>query len=121
MPSMFVGVCRIELRIPDIDSLKAKRSVVRKVVERTARRFTVAVAEVGEQDTHRRAVVGVAVVSASSSHANTMIDHIVAFISGIGEAIVERRDMEIMPFREAVASHEGVRLRWSDFEDEDGT
>jgi hypothetical protein len=50
-----------------------------------------------------------------------MIDHIVAFISGIGEAIVERRDMEIMPFREAVVSQEGVRLQWSDFEDEDGT
>jgi uncharacterized protein YlxP (DUF503 family) len=118
---MFVGMCRIELRIPDIGSLKAKRSIVRKVVERTAKRFTVAVAEVDDQDVHRRAVVGVAVVSASSSHANTMIDHIVSFISGIGEAIVERRDMEIVPFREAITAHEGLHGRWSDFEDEDGS
>jgi uncharacterized protein YlxP (DUF503 family) len=118
---MFVGVCRIELRIPEIGSLKAKRSIVRKVVERTAKRFTVAVAEVGDQDIHRRAVVGVAVVSASSSHANTMIDHIVSFISGIGEAIVERRDMEIVPFREAIGGYEDTKLQWSDFEDEDGS
>ncbi len=118
---MFVGLCRIELRIPGIDSLKAKRSVVRKVVERTAKRFTVAVAEVDDQDIPRRAVVGVAVVSASASHANTMIDHIVSFISGIGEAVVERREMEIVSFRGASGPAEEVRLRWSDFEGEDGT
>ncbi|MBC7173819.1 MAG: DUF503 domain-containing protein [Polyangiaceae bacterium] len=119
---MFVGVCRVHLRIPDIDSLKAKRSIVRKVVERTANRFTVAVAEVAEQDTHRRAVVGIAVVSGSSAHANTMIDHIVTFISGLGEAIVEDRQMEIVPFREAMSADVCEGLDWSDFEgDGNGT
>ncbi len=113
---MFVGVCRIHLRIPDIDSLKAKRSIVRKVVERTASRFTVAVAEVAEQDRHRRAVVGFAVVSSDSAHANTMIDHIVSFISGLGEAVVEDRHMEILPFREAFSDDSDEGLDWSDFE-----
>jgi uncharacterized protein len=124
---MFVGVCRIHLRIPDIDSLKAKRSVVRKVVERTASRFTVAVAEVADQDVHRRAVVGFAVVSGDAAHANTMIDRIVSFIDGLGEAIVEDRHMEIIPFREAHGPRGGAMgegeesLDWSDFEGDHGT
>jgi uncharacterized protein len=116
---MFVGVCRIHLRIPDIDSLKAKRSIVRRVVERTAKRFTVAVAEVAEQDVHRRAVVGFAVVSADAAHANAMVDRIVSFVSGLGEAVIEDRKMEILPFREAVSLDDGS-LDWSDFEGDHG-
>ena len=63
---MVVGVCQISLSLPGVTSLKAKRSIVRKVLDRTSNKFNVAAAEVGQQDTHRQAVLGFAVVSAGT-------------------------------------------------------
>ena len=85
---MVVGVCRISLSLPGVKSLKAKRSVVRRVLDRTANRFNVAAAEVDAQDAHRRAVLGFAVVSGDRRHANSMLASISAFVEGATEAVV---------------------------------
>ena len=48
---MFVLVLDVELHIPASHSLKAKRSVVKHLVETSRSRFRVASAEVSHQDT----------------------------------------------------------------------
>jgi len=78
---MVVGVCQILLSLPGVTSLKAKRSIVRKVLDRTKNRFNVSAAEVGQQDAHRRATLGFAVVSGDRRHANSMLDSIASFVS----------------------------------------
>jgi uncharacterized protein YlxP (DUF503 family) len=94
--AMVVGVCRVAFSLPGIASLKGKRSVVRRIVDRTRAKFNAAVAEVAELDSHRRAVIGVAVVSNDSRHANSMLDHISTFMSGISEAVMTERTLEIL-------------------------
>jgi uncharacterized protein YlxP (DUF503 family) len=91
-----VGVCRITFSIPGNDSLKGKRRVVRRIVDRTRNQFNAAVAEVGALDQHRRALIGFAVVSNDSRHANSMLDNIGSFVSGLTEAVVVGRDVELM-------------------------
>jgi hypothetical protein len=91
-----VGVCRITLSIPGNDSLKGKRRVVRRIVDRTRSTWNAAVAEVGYLDEHRRAELGFAVVSNDSGHANSMLDKIGAFVSGLTEAIVLDRNIELI-------------------------
>jgi uncharacterized protein YlxP (DUF503 family) len=95
-----VGVCQISLSLPGVTSLKAKRSIVRKVLDRTANRFNVSVAEVGLQDTHRQAVLGFAVVSSDRRHANAMLDSIASFVEGAGEAVVMNRATELVSIGE---------------------
>jgi uncharacterized protein YlxP (DUF503 family) len=73
---MVVGVCRVAFSLPGNASLKGKRSVVRRIVDRTRAKFNAAVAEVADLDSHRRAVIGVSVVSNDTRHANSMLDHI---------------------------------------------
>ena len=51
---MVVGVLRMELRLPDVHSLKGKRSQVKKVIHRVRNTFPVAVAEVGSNDVWQR-------------------------------------------------------------------
>lgn len=85
---MVVGVCQISLSLPGVRSLKAKRSIVRKVLDRTANRFNVAAAEVGLQDVHGRALLGFAVVSGDRRHADSMLDSVASFVEGAGEAVV---------------------------------
>lgn len=93
---MVVGVCRITFGLPGNDSLKGKRRVVRRVVDRTRHAFNAAVAEIGHLDEHRRAEIGFAVVSNDGRHANSMIDKISSFASGLTEAVVLDRSIEVL-------------------------
>lgn len=83
---MVVGVCRVVLALPYNDSLKGKRAVVKSLVERARVRFHVAAAEVGDLDAHKRATLGFAVVSNDARHAQSVLDKLVGFIAGAGEA-----------------------------------
>jgi uncharacterized protein YlxP (DUF503 family) len=60
---MTVGSCKIELRIPDSQSLKAKRRVVKSLKDRVQARFNVGIAEVDRLDDWQRATLAVAAVS----------------------------------------------------------
>jgi uncharacterized protein YlxP (DUF503 family) len=71
---MWIGWLEFDLLLGDVRSLKQKRSAVRPLVAELARRFSVSAAETGSQDLHRRAGVGVGVVSADRSHAVTVLD-----------------------------------------------
>jgi hypothetical protein len=93
---MVVGVCQISLSLPGVSSLKAKRSIVRKVLDRTANRFNVSAAEVGQQDAHQRATLGFAVVSGDRRHANSMLDSIASFVEGSADAVVLDRSTELI-------------------------
>ena len=77
---MHVGALRITIRVPASGSLKAKRSVVRHLVETARRRFGVSASEVGEQDRWQLAVLGFAVVAPSASRASELLDRTERFI-----------------------------------------
>ncbi|MCU0661468.1 MAG: DUF503 domain-containing protein [Myxococcota bacterium] len=76
---MFVGVLRIALHLPGNDSLKGKRRIVRSFVDRVRAKFNAAVAEVGENDEHRRAIIGLSVVSNDASHVHAMLGKLASF------------------------------------------
>ena len=122
---MFVGICRLVLSLPaGTNSLKGKRAVVRRVVGRVRSRFdTAAIAEVADMDVHRRAVLGLAVVSNDARHANSMIDTIVSFVAGSSEAQIVDRAMEITKFGDhlgegGILGHAGDWPQDDDEEDE---
>jgi hypothetical protein len=59
----------------DVHSLKQKRGVVRPLVAELRRRYPgVAIAETGHLDLHRRAEIGVAVVSSTAGNATQLLD-----------------------------------------------
>ncbi len=77
---MHVAALRITLRIPQSTSLKAKRSVIRHLVESARRRFGVSACEVAEQDRWQLAVLGFAVVAPSASYADELLDRTERFV-----------------------------------------
>ncbi|GAB7043236.1 DUF503 domain-containing protein [Catenuloplanes niger JCM 9533] len=71
-----------DLLLPgDSRSLKAKRAYVRPIVA-ALRRFEVSAAEVGAQDLHGRAELGVAVVAAEPSHVGEVLDTCERLVAG---------------------------------------
>lgn len=71
---MYVGTLSFDLLLGDVRSLKEKRSVVRPIVAELHRKFSVSVAEVGVQNLHRRAEIGVAMVSGETGHLSDVLD-----------------------------------------------
>jgi len=62
---MHAAAVRFELFVPDSRSLKAKRAVVRPIVDGLRHRLRVSVAEVDHQDTWQRSAIAIAVVAAT--------------------------------------------------------
>jgi uncharacterized protein YlxP (DUF503 family) len=73
---MVTATLRLDLLLGDVRSLKQKRSVVRPIVAEIHRRFgaSVAVAEVGHLDLHRRAEIGVAAIAGDGAHCRDVLD-----------------------------------------------
>lgn len=82
---MIVALARLSLYIPHSHSLKEKRAVVRKIVDRIQARFKLHVAEVGGQDTWQRAVLGFAVVGSDPQVASQVADEVVRAIQSMAE------------------------------------
>ena len=93
---MVVGCGRITLRIHDSRSLKAKRKVVRAVVARLRNHFNASVAEVGDNDVHQRALIGVATVGNDTGVVNAKLDKMLDLIEDLGLAELVDARMEII-------------------------
>lgn len=102
---MVVGICHLDLRLREGRSLKAKRKILRSLIDRTRERFNAAVAEVGGNDLWQRAEIGVAVVGNDARHVQSMLDTIVRFVaSSVVPGEVVRRDVEVI--------HAGASESW---------
>src|SRR5690349_3660873 len=95
---MVVGILRLTLYIHGASSLKDKRQVVRKVVDRLRSRFNVSVAEVGDNDIWQRAVIGIGAVSNDHAFVNEVLDKCARDAGNIAEIV--NREMEIETYSE---------------------
>jgi uncharacterized protein YlxP (DUF503 family) len=93
---MTVGLCTVELFIPDGHSLKDKRRVLQSVKTRVRDKFNVSVAEVGEQDLWQKAVLGLACVANESAHVNQVLDQAVNLIRAVPTIQLVRSHIELL-------------------------
>jgi uncharacterized protein len=65
---MLVALCRFDLRIPGVMSLKEKRHVVKTLTASIRSKFNVSVAEVDHHDLWQRTALGVSAVAGEGYH-----------------------------------------------------
>lgn len=92
---MTVGVLRFTLRIPEADSLKARRRAVKSLLERARRRYNVAVAELGPDQVWTRAELAVACVSGSARQADRMLQEVLRWLERETAGMIEDVEMEL--------------------------
>jgi uncharacterized protein YlxP (DUF503 family) len=73
---MPVGLLTLELHIPDAQSLKDKRQVLRSLKDKLRREFNVAVAELDHHDAWQRSVVGVVTLSNEEKHVQEILQKV---------------------------------------------
>ncbi len=95
---MNVGMCKINLRLPENLSLKGKRQVLKSITSRVRNKFNVSVSEVGNHDRWQLATIGVCCVSNENRHANEILSKVVDFvINSRFEVEILDYEIEILP------------------------
>jgi uncharacterized protein YlxP (DUF503 family) len=98
---VYVGALTLDVLLGDVRSLKQKRSVVRPLIADVHRKFPgVAVGETGYLDLHRRAEIGVAVVSSTAANAVSVLEQCERFVAG-------RPEIELLAARQRLLTDEG--------------
>ncbi len=123
---MHVGLLRVALHIPAARSLKDRRAVVRKAVDRVRARFNVSAAEVGDSAHWQRATIAVTMVSNDRALIEEVLAKCTSTIANVGDAMLTRREFEIVSYPdgemfgedELTALNAGVSWSESDGDDE---
>lgn len=95
---MWIGWWEFDLLLGDVHSLKHKRSVIRPIVA-DLRRLDVSVAEVDDQDLHRRARIGVAAVSGDLAQVRRVLE-------AAERMLAERPEVELLSARRGIVNSE---------------
>ena len=90
---MNVGICQIRFRLPENQSLKGKRQVLKSITTRVGNKFNVSVAEVDDQNLWQLATLGISYVSNNRQHSNEVLSKVVVFITN------SRFDIEILDYK----------------------
>ena len=102
---MWVGWIEFDLRLGDVHSLKAKRSIVKPIVSEMRRKFAISAAETDSVDLYRRAGIGGSLVSIDRSHVIEVLDSVERWIA-------ERPEVEV------IATHRHLGNSSDDEQDE---
>jgi uncharacterized protein YlxP (DUF503 family) len=90
---MIIVAAMITLLIPENDSLKGKRRVVKSIIERVRHKFDAAIAEVGDNDLWQKAKIGVALVGNDSHLLEARLQQITKFMEN--QHLVEIIDSQV--------------------------
>lgn len=66
--------------LPDVHSLKEKRSIVQKMIQKAKNRYNVSIAELDHQDVWQRTVIGIVAVSSSGAFAQQEVERTIRLL-----------------------------------------
>lgn len=91
---MVTVVLTMQLELPPVGSLKEKRRILKSLLTRLRNDFNVSIAEVGANDSPRRALVGSAVVSNSSKFGHQVMTKLVNRVAADPQVMLADYRME---------------------------
>lgn len=98
---MVVGVLRLVVFVPENQSLKGKRAVLRKLKAHVANEFNVSVAEVGDQDLWQRALLGFAYVGTDEPQVDGALRKVVELVDRMGIVELGEQTIEMLHYPDA--------------------
>ena len=93
---MIVGLLTLDLHIPEANSLKSKRMVIKSLIDRIKNRFNVSVAEVDAQNLWQRSVIGIAYVSNETVMINRVFEKIRTHVNDTHSVELINSNMEML-------------------------
>ncbi len=92
---MLVGVCRIELYVPDSSSLKSKRMIINSIKNKVRNKFNVSISEIDPNEKWQRISLGISMVSNERKFIDMTMGEIIKFIDGDGRLVILNHLVEV--------------------------
>lgn len=93
---MVVGILKLKLQIPESNSLKRKRMVLKSIKDRVRNNFNVSVMEADHQDKWQVTLLAFACIGPYSGLVNSTLSKIVDFTSDVNGAVLLDYEMEMI-------------------------
>jgi uncharacterized protein YlxP (DUF503 family) len=93
---IIVGLCTVELFLPESQSLKDKRQVLLSLKDRLREKFNLSVAEVDGQDLWQKAVLGLACVANEGRYVNQVCDQALNLIRNVPAVEIVQSRVELL-------------------------
>ena len=93
---MIVGLLTLDLHIPEANSLKSKRMVIKSLIARIKNKFNVSVAEVDANNLWQRSVIGIAYVANETGIINKVFEKIKNLILNMHSIELIDANMEML-------------------------
>ncbi|NYE57627.1 DUF503 domain-containing protein [Carboxydothermus ferrireducens] len=93
---MIIGVLTLELYIPQSQSLKEKRMVLKSITEKIKHSYNVSIAEVGNQNLWQRSTLALAAVSLKKDDIEKVFAKIENIIEQNGNVLITERFKEFI-------------------------
>ncbi|HHQ49377.1 MAG TPA: DUF503 domain-containing protein [Acidobacteria bacterium] len=93
---LYVAVARLEVHIPEARSLKAKRSVVRRISERVRSRHKVLAIEADYQDLYQRCTLAFSAISTVEADVQSRMERVRDTVDEVFAGMILNWDVEIV-------------------------
>ncbi len=93
---MVVGTGIIKFRLFGVNSLKAKRKIIKSIIGKIGNKFNISIGETDLNDSHDWAVIGFAIVGNETKFINSKVDKVFNFADDMGLAMIADTHMEII-------------------------
>jgi hypothetical protein len=93
---MIVGTGKIKFRLYDVNSLKAKRKIVKSMVHRIQNKFNISIAETDFNDSHDWAEIGFSIIGNDARLVNSKLDKVINMADDLGLAMIADTQIEII-------------------------
>ncbi len=76
---MSIGILTLHIYLPQIKSLKSKRSLIKPIISRLHKEFNLSVAEIGKLDNWKETIIACSIISNNKSHCEQVLQNVVSF------------------------------------------
>ena len=83
-----IGVLKVSVHIPNAQSLKDKRMVIKSLKDKVRSKFNVSVSELDNQDKWQVATLGFAMISNDNRYVDSCLQNILSLIDSFGTCLI---------------------------------
>ena len=92
---MIVGIIYLEMHIPQVSSLKEKRSILKSLKQKIHNEFNVSIAEVDYLDKWQRSAFGICIISNERAHFDSQVSKLESFIEHENRIVMTHWDLRL--------------------------
>jgi len=93
---MLIGICKIDLYLPNSHSLKDKRNLLKSIKLRIRNYYNVSVSEINNSDLWKNTTLGIACIGNDKKYLNKILNEIILFLEKQNESQLTKFEINII-------------------------